>query len=97
MKQICDIYRSSRDTDMYLYVLKSDGLERVPEPLMEKFGRADHAMTLVLHPEKKLARADISKVLAELDDKGYYLQLPPLKDPNMQAVHQRNDKFSQSK
>ncbi|HAA41127.1 MAG TPA: hypothetical protein DCE36_13750, partial [Pseudomonas sp.] len=34
MKRICSIYRSLKKDGMYLYVLKSDALERVPEPLM---------------------------------------------------------------
>ncbi len=31
MKRICSIYKSPRKNEMYLYVLKADGLERVPE------------------------------------------------------------------
>ena len=41
MKRICSIYRSKKKDGMYLYVLKSDALERVPEPLMDAFGRRD--------------------------------------------------------
>nr|BFE90681.1 hypothetical protein GCM10020185_12170 [Pseudomonas brassicacearum subsp. brassicacearum] len=48
---------------MYLYVLKSDALERVPEPLMAAFGKAIHAFDLVLSPERALSREDINKVL----------------------------------
>ncbi|MGH8483826.1 MAG: YcgL domain-containing protein, partial [Pseudomonas sp.] len=29
MKRICSIYKSPRKNEMYLYVLKADGLERV--------------------------------------------------------------------
>ena len=52
MKRICSIYRSSKRNEMYLYVLKSDALERVPEPLMVAFGKAIHAFDLVLSPEE---------------------------------------------
>jgi hypothetical protein len=48
---------------MYLYVLKSDALERVPESLMVAFGKAIHAFDLVLSPERKLSREDITVVL----------------------------------
>src|SRR5258707_1242567 len=41
---------------MYLYVLKSDALERVPEPLLAAFGKPHHAFDLVLTPERKLLR-----------------------------------------
>jgi hypothetical protein len=51
---------------MYLYVLKADALERVPEPLMAAFGKAIHAFDLVLTPERKLSREDIAVVLENL-------------------------------
>ena len=44
MKRICSIYRSTKRNEMYLYVLKADALERVPEPLMAAFGKAIHAV-----------------------------------------------------
>jgi len=74
---ICSIYRSSRKEGMYLYVDKRDGLEPVPEALMKTFGRADHAMDLMLTPDKRLARADAADVLAALKEQGFYLQVPP--------------------
>jgi uncharacterized protein YcgL (UPF0745 family) len=37
--------------------------------------------TLVLTESRKLARADIHKVMAELNENGFYLQMPPVKFP----------------
>ena len=74
MKRICSIYKSPRKNEMYLYVLKADGLERVPEGLLPFFGTPVHAFDLVLSPERKLAREDITKVLENLDNQGYHLQ-----------------------
>ena len=62
---------------MYLYVLKSDALERVPEELLTAFGKPHHAFDLVLSPERALAREDIHAVLANLEKQGYHLQMPP--------------------
>ena len=39
MKVLCEIYKSSRQEEMYLYVPKEEGLARVPEALLEKFGK----------------------------------------------------------
>ena len=80
MKRICSIYRSTKRNEMYLYVLKADALERVPEPLMLAFGKPIHAFDLVLTPERKLSREDITKVLANLQAQGYHLQMPPAED-----------------
>src|SRR5471032_1980480 len=61
---------------MYLYVLKSDVLKRVPPELLVAFGTPYHAFDLVLSPERALAREDIHQVLANLDKQGYHLQMP---------------------
>ncbi|WP_419621567.1 YcgL domain-containing protein [Thiolapillus sp.] len=34
-------------------------------------------MELELHPERRLARANAEKVLKQLAEEGYYLQMPP--------------------
>jgi uncharacterized protein YcgL (UPF0745 family) len=77
MKRICSIYRSPKKPEMYLYVLKSDALARVPDALLSAFGKPQHAFDLVLTPERQLAREDIHKVLDNLDAQGYHLQMPP--------------------
>ncbi|WP_428981200.1 YcgL domain-containing protein [Marinomonas rhodophyticola] len=65
------------------YVLvcgKSKGLKDIPEALMERFGKGISAMTMLLTNESKLARATPEKVASEIREKGFYLQLPPVKD-----------------
>ena len=79
-KLLCEIYKSSRREEMYLYVDKRRGLAEVPEALIERFGKPVTAMTLILTPEKNLARAKASDVMAAIRDKGFYLQMPPVKD-----------------
>jgi uncharacterized protein YcgL (UPF0745 family) len=77
MKRICSIYKSTRKSGMYLYVLKSDELKRVPEALLTAFGPPVLAFSLVLTPERELAQEDIHKVLENLETQGYHLQMPP--------------------
>ncbi|KAA0011355.1 YcgL domain-containing protein [Billgrantia pellis] len=79
-KVLCEIFKSPRKEEMYLYVDKRQGLAEVPEALLERFGKPVSTMTLILTPEKRLARADASDVMAAIREKGYYLQLPPVKD-----------------
>jgi hypothetical protein len=71
------VYRSSRKQEMYLYVDAREGLERVPEALLERFGRPLEALSLLLTPDRRLARADAVKVLAQIEETGFYLQMPP--------------------
>lgn len=77
MKQIVQIFRSSRKEEMYLYVEKAKGLEDVPEVLMKQFGEAESVMTILLDPTRKLARANITEVMQNIEEKGFYLQMPP--------------------
>ncbi|QLE87823.1 MULTISPECIES: YcgL domain-containing protein [Shewanella] len=76
---ICAVYKSRRKLDTYLFVEKRNQFERVPEPLMEMFGAPELVMMLPLEKRSHLAFADINKVKVELEEKGYYLQLPPPK------------------
>ncbi|ROM58135.1 hypothetical protein BK648_05080 [Pseudomonas poae] len=95
MKRICSIYRSPKRAGMYLYVLKSDALERVPEGLITVFGKPVHAFDLVLTPERKLQQEDIVQVLENLDKQGYHLQMPPAEDEYIEHLPEellrRND------
>ena len=77
MKIICQIYRSPRKQEMYLYVEKSRGLVDVPEALLRQFGETEERMVLLLTPQKKLARANTAEVMRQISDTGYYLQMPP--------------------
>jgi|TARA_B110000261_G_C12895752_1_gene282307 uncharacterized protein YcgL (UPF0745 family) len=82
VKIICDIYKGDKKEEMYLYVSKQDALERVPEPLRKSFGELKLVTTIMLTPSRKLARADIEKVLADIVSNGFYLQMPPAKYPS---------------
>ena len=93
MSLLCKIYRSSRHEGMYLYVDAKQGLEQVPEDLMQRFGAPVEAMTLMLTAGKKLARADASEVINLIADAGYYLQLPPSAISDMHGISIRNDKL----
>ena len=77
MKRLCEIFRSSRKPEMYLYVDRARGLEDVPEVLMQQFGEPVSVMVLLLGPDRKLARANAAEVLAKIEQQGFYLQMPP--------------------
>ncbi len=89
--EICSIYKSAKREEMYLYVRKTDGFKRVPEALVAMFGKATLFGTLLLTPEKKLARADVTLVLADIQEKGFYLQLPPQRENYMLDLFRPDD------
>lgn len=73
----CSIYKGSKTNEMYLYVPSDEDLKRVPAPLIQRMGRLELVMTLELHPDRELVRADVGRVMQDLRERGFYLQMPP--------------------
>ncbi|CAM3555226.1 MULTISPECIES: YcgL domain-containing protein [Halomonas] len=86
-KLICDVFKSSRKDEMYLYVDKRQGMTQVPELLMETFGKPLPVFTMLLTADKKLSRVSAADVVEGIKDKGYYLQMPPPKEAYLLDVH----------
>jgi len=76
-KIISVIYRSDKKSGAYLYTCHGDELSKVPDALLAQLGTLHNAMTLVLNTDRKLAHADVERVMSDLLEKGFYLQLPP--------------------
>jgi len=79
MTMQCFIYKSLRKEALYLYIEKKDDFSRVPEALFSSFGKVEFVMALELTPERKLAREDAGKVIDSLKEKGFFVQMPPVK------------------
>ena len=73
----CHVYRARKVADMYVYLAERDGFDVLPAGLKARTGPLDHAMSLELTPDRKLARADAAAVIQALQEQGYYVQLPP--------------------
>ena len=80
MKLLCSIYKTTKKDEMYLYVDKKDKFQKVPEALLNHFGPPVHFGDLLLHPEKKLARVNVEDVMTQIREKGFFLQMPPVKE-----------------
>lgn len=79
-KRLCEIFKSPRRDEMYLYVDRVQGLADVPEALLERFGTPVSVAVLMLSDDKSLARARASDVLAAIASQGFYLQMPPARE-----------------
>ncbi|MCM2132001.1 YcgL domain-containing protein [Larsenimonas rhizosphaerae] len=80
---LCDIYKSSRRDEMYLYVVRGDSLKDLPDALREVFGPPIMVMPIMLIPDKPMARTTAVKVMTSVRQQGFYLQMPPAKEPGM--------------
>ncbi|WP_353349888.1 YcgL domain-containing protein [Oceaniserpentilla sp. 4NH20-0058] len=82
-KKLLTVWSSPKKEEMYLYTDRLEGLKRVPTELLKMFGTPKEVMGLPLSEDKNLGRADAKKVLSEIVEKGYYLQMPPVRDDYM--------------
>lgn len=73
----CDIYRSEKKENTYLYLKHPANFELIPEALNTSLGKLTHVMELELSSDKKLAREDVTSVIENLTDQGFHLQIPP--------------------
>jgi len=81
----CKVYRCSKRDEMYLYVHEDKTIDDLPEELIKIVKELTHVMDLELSPERKLAREDVLLVIKNLEEKGFYLQMPP--DPLKPFLH----------
>jgi len=79
----CWVYRSPRKQEMYLYLAGEDRFDTIPADLLERFGEPILVIELELSPERQLAREDVNKVIANLREQGFHLQMPPRLQPNL--------------
>lgn len=76
----CTIYKSLKKDGLYLYLRDRDMLATLPEALLKSIGNTELVMELELSPQRMLARADVNEVIKSLNEKGFYVQMPP-RDP----------------
>jgi len=72
----CYIYRCSRKPDLYLYLAEKDDFSRVPANILKSLGNVEFTMELALSPQRKLAREQANRVIENLAEHGFHLQLP---------------------
>lgn len=86
----CYIYKSLKKDQLYLYLQKKDGFTVIPESLLNNIGKLEFVMELDITPERKLARVGAVDVMASLQEKGFFVQMPPIIVPtNLRAKNNK--------
>lgn len=75
-REFVSVFRSSKKSDTYIYVRRGQDWEALPDALRQVFGAPVHSMDLLLTKEKKLARTTGEEVLASIEEKDFFLQMP---------------------
>jgi len=90
---LCQVYKGGVNEETYLFVDKEQGLDAVPETLKIQFQNPILVTQFKLTPDRKMARSEAAVVIQSIQEKGFYLQLPPPKDPQLSAMAAKNDKL----
>ena len=77
----CAVFRSNKKDLTYLYLADGEKMESVPETLRKLIEPLEQVMELELSPERKLAQENVVEVMKQLDDQGWFLQMPREDNP----------------
>lgn len=77
----CSVYRCAKKQEMYLYLPRVENeeqaLQELPEQLLVLTGQLQKVLDVDITSDRKLARVEAKEVLAAIEDKGFFLQMPP--------------------
>ena len=76
----CSVVRSSLKDFTYIYLGADHKFDDLPVSLKKVFGEPEFVIDLELTPDRKLAYEDVNKVIQNLAEQGYHLQMPPQED-----------------
>jgi uncharacterized protein len=74
----CFVYKSSKKSELYVFLGRRDDFSVLPETLLENVGNLIFVMNLELNSHRKLARVDVLEVMNHIQSKGYFIQWPPI-------------------
>ena len=72
----CYVYKSLIKADTYIFLDQKDAFHKIPSKLLKLFGNPKFVLEFDLTKNRKLAIADANQVLANIEEQGYYLQMP---------------------
>ncbi|MEE9494316.1 MAG: YcgL domain-containing protein [Gammaproteobacteria bacterium] len=84
----CVVYKSANKNKAgyYLYVEQSDDFSRVPESLIGLMGDLEFVLKTCLSPEKSLAQVGVAEVMQQIQEQGFFLQMPQTSDYDSKKV-----------
>ena len=72
----CYIYRCNLKPDTYIYLAEEDEFDKVPREIFNSLGIVEFSMEIDITPDTKLAREDSARVISNLTEHGFHIQLP---------------------
>ena len=76
------VFKTARRPDTFLFLPEGLPPNEWPDGLEEIFMPAEKVLSLTLTAEQPLAAQTATRVMEEIADKGYFLQMPPQSSPS---------------
>ena len=89
----CAIYKSQKKDETYIFIPTKTPLSELPDELLKVLGQAEMVMTLLLTPDKKMARGTAKEIMKAIDEQGFYLQMPIKAEIDMNPLPTTNERF----
>ena len=78
----CSVYKGKRKPDHYVFLPADKPITEIPDSIQTMMGEFEHVMDLDIVNDTKLAQSDPSDIINMINEKGFYIQIPPKKDNN---------------
>ena len=89
----CAVYKSQKKDETFIFIPASTPLSELPEELLKLLGEAEMLMTLILTPDKKMARGTAKEIMESIKEQGFYLQMPIKAEIDMNPLPTTNERF----
>ena len=89
----CDIHKSLKKDETYIFIPVATELSDLPKELLSVLGQTEKIMTLMLTPEKKMARGTAQEILNSINEQGFHLQIPENPQLNKNPLPTNNERF----
>ena len=79
----CSVYKGKRKPDHYVFLPTATSIHDIPESIQQMMGEMEHVMKLDISPVTKLAKSDPVDILNMINEKGFFIQIPPKTEINL--------------
>jgi uncharacterized protein YcgL (UPF0745 family) len=83
----CFVYKCSEKQQLYVFVKNKDDFSCLPETLISNLGNLELVIEMELTPDRKLAKENAVQVIASLNEKGYFIQMPAVSISAPTSLH----------
>ena len=89
----CAVHKSQKKDETYIFIPSTTPLSELPEELLKVLGEAEMIMTLLLTPDKKMARGTAKEIMESIKEQGFYLQMPIKSEIDVNPLPTINERF----